>query len=131
MAFVSSNDVGAVVAIIGATGAVGKDLIEALCGGDFPLKGLVLFTSLRSGNELTEVDGRRIRIHPTPDDLVEHPLCFLFEDSIGLLTIFRFVHVDSRYLRPHKGKRIDRCWVIIALNTLPFDVPAIDERKVF
>ena len=74
MAFVSSNDVGAVVAIIGATGAVGKDLIEALCEGDFPLKGLVLFTSLRSGNELTEVDGRRIRIHPTPDDLIEHPL---------------------------------------------------------
>ena len=74
MAFVNDNEPGVAVAIIGATGAVGKDLAEVLVNSDFPLRELILVTSRRSANEVVQVDERKFRLFELPEEPVEDPL---------------------------------------------------------
>ena len=74
MAFVSDKEAGVSVAIVGATGAVGKELAQLLVSSNFPLKEFVLFTSRRSANDFVELGDRRIRLFELPTDLLDDPL---------------------------------------------------------
>jgi aspartate-semialdehyde dehydrogenase len=55
-------------AIVGATGAVGQELLEILAGRGFPLTSLRLFASPRSAGREVTFRGRTIAVEPLPDD---------------------------------------------------------------
>jgi aspartate-semialdehyde dehydrogenase len=55
-------------AIVGATGAVGQELLDLLDARDFPLATLRLFASPRSAGREVEFRGERLRVEPLPDD---------------------------------------------------------------
>jgi aspartate-semialdehyde dehydrogenase len=56
------------VAIVGATGAVGEELLELLESRRFPLTSLRLFASARSVGRSLGFDGREIGVERLPDD---------------------------------------------------------------
>ncbi|MCC0175647.1 aspartate-semialdehyde dehydrogenase [Waterburya agarophytonicola K14] len=60
-----SKDVN--VAILGATGAVGKELLELLAERDFPLKELKLLASPRSAGSKINFQGREITVEAVSD----------------------------------------------------------------
>ena len=55
-------------AIVGATGAVGQELLDLLDARDFPLASLRLFASPRSAGREVEFRGEHLRVEPLPDD---------------------------------------------------------------
>ena len=55
---------GLVVAVIGATGAVGRDLIEAMSRSRLPVGSLRLFASMATTGESIDVDGRSHQVWP-------------------------------------------------------------------
>ena len=61
-----SNQVN--VAILGATGAVGKELLELLAERDFPLKNLKLLASSRSAGKTINFKGRAINVEAVNHD---------------------------------------------------------------
>ena len=65
---------GICVAVIGATGAVGRDLLDALPGSPLEVGEYRLLASATTKDDLVEVDGQSIRVHPLPDDLTTSPL---------------------------------------------------------
>ncbi|MBC7367302.1 MAG: aspartate-semialdehyde dehydrogenase [Undibacterium sp.] len=50
------------VGIVGATGAVGQELLGLLLGRNFPLASLRLFASARSAGKIIECDGRKFTV---------------------------------------------------------------------
>ncbi len=68
---------GVRVGIVGATGAVGHDLLEVLARRSFPLRSLRLFASERSAGTQVEFGGEPIRIETaTPTNLADLDVCF-------------------------------------------------------
>jgi aspartate-semialdehyde dehydrogenase len=55
-------------AIVGATGAVGQELLEILDTRGFPLTALRLFASPRSAGRVIAFRGRSVAVEPLPDD---------------------------------------------------------------
>lgn len=60
-----------VVAIVGATGAVGVDLIQCLAQRQFPLSGLKLLASARSAGRFLEFQGRQIPVEELTENSFE------------------------------------------------------------
>ena len=58
------------VGILGATGAVGQQMLECLQERDFPVAGLRLFASARSAGKTIEFKGEKVVIEEAT------PLCF-------------------------------------------------------
>ena len=56
------------VAIVGATGAVGQELLELLAERSFPLTSLRLFASPRSAGQTRRFAGQSLTVEPLPDD---------------------------------------------------------------
>jgi len=56
------------VAIVGATGAVGQELLALLAERAFPLTSLRLFASARSAGQLRTFAGRELRVEALPED---------------------------------------------------------------
>ena len=60
---------GISVAIVGATGAVGKDLLDALPDAGIPLREVRLIGSRTSSEATMEFGGQSVPVHPIADDL--------------------------------------------------------------
>lgn len=72
---VSGNDFhGLDVAIVGATGVLGKDLIEGLIDSEVAVHNIRLFASASSVGETMDVGGRQKRVHSLPENVIETPL---------------------------------------------------------
>lgn len=56
------------VAILGATGAVGAELLELLASRNFPLQELRLLASPRSAGQVIEFQGEKLTVAPVSDD---------------------------------------------------------------
>jgi len=56
------------VAIVGATGAVGRDLLAVLAAREFPVGRLRLLASPRSAGQQLEFGGETIRVEPLGPD---------------------------------------------------------------
>ena len=56
------------VAIVGATGAVGQELLELLAERSFPLTSLRLFASPRSAGQTRRFAGEALTVEPLPED---------------------------------------------------------------
>ena len=56
------------VAIVGATGAVGQELLELLAERSFPLTSLRLFASQRSAGQTRPFAGAALTVEPLPED---------------------------------------------------------------
>lgn len=65
------------VGIVGATGAVGHDLLEVLATRAFPMRTLRLFASERSAGSVVEFGGERLRVEAaTAPNLAGLDVCF-------------------------------------------------------
>ncbi len=60
------------VAILGATGAVGTELMELLASRDFPLAELKLFASARSAGTTLPFKGETLKVETVDDDSFKH-----------------------------------------------------------
>jgi aspartate-semialdehyde dehydrogenase len=60
-----------VVAVVGATGAVGVEMVECLQRRKFPLKSLRLFASARSAGQRVAFDGASIVIEELREDALD------------------------------------------------------------
>ena len=58
----SAGEEGFVVAVVGATGAVGREMIQMLADRDFPIKRLRLMASARSAGSTIEFGGEEITV---------------------------------------------------------------------
>jgi aspartate-semialdehyde dehydrogenase len=56
------------VAILGATGAVGQELLELLAERNFPLTDLKLLASVRSSGNIIEFKGEKLQVEAVSDD---------------------------------------------------------------
>ena len=65
------------VAVVGATGLVGHEILELLTEREFPISELHLFASERSAGEEVEFSGRSCRVKRLTPDLPEIDLAFL------------------------------------------------------
>ena len=74
-----------VVAIVGATGAVGVELIECLERRKFPMAELRLFASARSAGKKMPFRGQQLSVR----ELTEELRCFLGERRYGVLAFLR------------------------------------------
>ena len=83
-----------VVAIVGATGAVGIELIRCLEGRAFPLKELRLFASARSAGKTLKFRGQALPVHELGDDSFTGVGLALF--SAGAGTSRRFAPLAVR-----------------------------------
>lgn len=74
------------VAVVGATGLVGREIVEVFDQRQFPIGELRLFASQRSAGELIECGGRSVRVDPF-DAAALHGSEFVFAaapDSMGM-----------------------------------------------
>ena len=62
------------VAVLGATGAVGRDLLEALPDSPLNVGDYRLIASRTSTASSIDVDGKSYHVHPLPEDLTTSPL---------------------------------------------------------
>ena len=60
-----------VIAVVGATGAVGVEMIECLRRRQFPLRSLRLFASARSAGQLVDFNGRMLAIEELREDALD------------------------------------------------------------
>lgn len=67
-------DTGLTVAIIGASGAVGRDLVTALERSSLPIGGWRLVASRASKTSSVEIGDQAVKVHPAPPVLAESAL---------------------------------------------------------
>ncbi len=83
---------GLTVAVVGATGAVGQDLLSALSQSPLPITAWRLFASRAMRSGTTEVDGAQLKVHVLPDDPAESPLF----DDVDLVLLAAPAEVNAR-----------------------------------
>ena len=69
-----SEQAGLTVAVVGATGAVGQDLVTALARSSVPVKQWRLLASHTTRTRSIDVDGESIRVHGAPPVFAKSPL---------------------------------------------------------
>jgi aspartate-semialdehyde dehydrogenase len=74
MALVDSKETGVSVAVIGATGALGSDLISVISQSELPVRDLRLMAGTGSAGEFIEADERRFRVHAMPESSLDSAL---------------------------------------------------------
>lgn len=110
--------------IIGATGAVGVELIHCLEQRDFPLSGLRLFASARSAGRVLPFRGQPITVEELTEDALAGLDIALF--SAGGDTSRRFGPVAVR----HGATVIDNSSAFRMRADVPLVVPEVNAREI-
>ncbi|MDD3180635.1 MAG: aspartate-semialdehyde dehydrogenase [Opitutaceae bacterium] len=112
------------VGIVGATGAVGQELIDLLVSRHFPLAELRLFASARSAGKVIEVAGKKITVHEARPDI--------FTDLD--IALFAAGGSTSRALAPEAVKRgclvLDKSSAFRMSPEVPLVVPEINPQTL-
>ncbi|WP_053366218.1 aspartate-semialdehyde dehydrogenase [Bacillus sp. FJAT-27245] len=115
---------GLKVAVVGATGAVGQQIIETLAKRNFPIEKLVLLSSSRSAGKIVTVNGK--------EHVVEEARPESFE---GIdIALFSAGGSVSKELAPEAAKRgaivIDNTSAFRMDQEVPLVVPEVNEEDV-
>lgn len=118
---------GISVAIVGATGAVGQDLIEALPDWGVGLREVRLIASRTNTESHLEVAGERVPVHPIAEDLSVSPLL----ENIDLV----FFATPGEVTRQHAPLVADEGIACIDIGgamagRVPMAVPAVDTEPL-
>lgn len=109
------------VAVVGATGAVGKQMINTLIKQNFPIKKLTLLSSARSAGKKVDVDGQEITIQEAKPESFEGVDIALFSAGGSV----------SKELAPEAVKRgaivVDNTSAFRMDSNTPLVVPEVNE----
>lgn len=83
------------VAVVGATGAVGEQMLEILQQRKFPVKELRLFASKRSAGTMLQFDCKQVKVEELDKKLFEGIDIALFSAGDGVSAQFAPIAVDS------------------------------------
>lgn len=115
---------GLTIAVVGATGAVGQQIIETLMKRDFPYKKLVLLSSARSAGKKVNVGGKELLIEEAKPESFEGIDIALFSAGGSV----------SLALAPEAAKRgavvIDNTSAFRMDQEVPLVVPEVNEEDV-
>ncbi|CEG26847.1 aspartate-semialdehyde dehydrogenase [Bacillus sp. B-jedd] len=118
------NENGLTIAVVGATGAVGQQIIETLTKRDFPYKKLVLLSSARSAGKKVNVGGKEFVIEEAKPESFEGIDIALFSAGGSV----------SLALAPEAAKRgavvIDNTSAFRMDPEVPLVVPEVNEEDV-
>lgn len=118
------NENGLTIAVVGATGAVGQQIIETLMKRNFPYKKLVLLSSARSAGKKVNVGGKELIIEEAKPESFEGIDIALFSAGGSV----------SLALAPEAAKRgavvIDNTSAFRMDQEVPLVVPEVNEEDV-
>ena len=118
------NQNGFHVAVVGATGAVGQQMIQTLLKENFPIKKLSLLSSARSAGKTVEVNGQEITIQEAKPESFEGVDIALFSAGGGV----------SKELAPEAVKRgaivVDNTSAFRMETDIPLVVPEVNETDL-
>lgn len=118
------NQNGFHVAVVGATGAVGQQMIQTLLKENFPIKKLSLLSSARSAGKTVDVNGQEITIQEAKPESFEGVDIALFSAGGGV----------SKELAPEAVKRgaivVDNTSAFRMEKDIPLVVPEVNEADL-
>ena len=118
---------GWTVAVVGATGGVGADLIEALGRSSFPVGAWVLYASRSNTDGGVTVDGERHAVRPMPTALADDPAM----DAVDLV-----VFATPAGVAAQQGPALAEAGIAVLdlsgdlMGEAPLVVPAVDMRPL-
>ncbi|MGG1678688.1 aspartate-semialdehyde dehydrogenase [Neobacillus sp. NRS-1170] len=118
------NQNGFHVAVVGATGAVGQQMIQTLLKENFPIRKLSLLSSARSAGKIVEVNGQEITIQEAKPESFEGVDIALFSAGGSV----------SKELAPEAVKRgaivVDNTSAFRMDTDIPLVVPEVNEADL-
>ncbi|WP_223588477.1 aspartate-semialdehyde dehydrogenase [Neobacillus bataviensis] len=118
------NQNGYHVAVVGATGAVGQQMIQTLLKENFPIRKLSLLSSARSAGKIVEVNGQEIAIQEAKPESFEGVDIALFSAGGSV----------SKELAPEAVKRgaivVDNTSAFRMDTDIPLVVPEVNEADL-
>lgn len=120
-----SQQTGFNVAVVGATGVVGQQMIETLLKENFPIKQLTLLSSARSAGKIVNVNGHEYTVQEAKPESFE-----------GIdLALFSAGGSVSKELAPEAVKRgavvVDNTSAFRMDTDIPLVVPEVNEADLF
>jgi aspartate-semialdehyde dehydrogenase len=119
-----SQQSGFNVAVVGATGAVGQQMIETLVKQNFPIKQLLLLSSARSAGKKVEVNGKEYIVQEAKPESFEGIDIALFSAGGSV----------SKELAPEAVKRgaivVDNTSAFRMDPEIPLVVPEVNEEDL-
>ncbi|MEH7335574.1 aspartate-semialdehyde dehydrogenase [Neobacillus drentensis] len=118
------NQNGYHVAVVGATGAVGQQMIQTLLKENFPIRKLSLLSSARSAGKIVEINGQEIAIQEAKPESFEGVDIALFSAGGSV----------SKELAPEAVKRgaivVDNTSAFRMDTDIPLVVPEVNEADL-
>jgi aspartate-semialdehyde dehydrogenase len=116
---------GYVVAVVGATGAVGREMVKTLEAREFPIKELRLFASARSAGEEIVYFGEALTVEELGEDAPEGIDIALFSAGGGLSKVMapKFAATGAVVIDNSSAWRMD--------PTVPLVVPEVNPQAAF
>lgn len=120
-----SHQNGFHVAVVGATGAVGQQMIQTLMKENFPIRELTLLSSARSAGKKVDINGREYTVQEAKPESFEGVDIALFSAGGSV----------SKELAPEAAKRgavcVDNTSAFRMDTDIPLVVPEVNEKDLF
>ncbi|MCH6266294.1 aspartate-semialdehyde dehydrogenase [Neobacillus citreus] len=120
-----SHQNGFHVAVVGATGAVGQQMIQTLMKENFPIRELTLLSSARSAGKKVDINGREYTVQEAKPESFEGVNIALFSAGGSV----------SKELAPEAAKRgaicVDNTSAFRMDTDIPLVVPEVNEKDLF
>lgn len=120
-----SHQNGFHVAVVGATGAVGQQMIQTLVKENFPIRELTLLSSARSAGKKVDINGREYTVQEAKPESFEGVDIALFSAGGSV----------SKELAPEAAKRgavcVDNTSAFRMDADIPLVVPEVNEKDLF
>lgn len=120
-----SHQNGFHIAVVGATGAVGQQMIQTLMKENFPIRELTLLSSARSAGKKVDINGREYTVQEAKPESFEGVDIALFSAGGNV----------SKELAPEAAKRgavcVDNTSAFRMDTDIPLVVPEVNEKDLF
>lgn len=114
------------IAVVGATGMVGQNVLKVLSQRNFPIKKLYCFASEKNAGKTLDYKGQTITIEALKEDVFNHPIDIVFFAAGGA--------ISEKYapLAASKGMiAIDNSSVFRMEKEVPLVVPEVNSQAIF
>ena len=98
------------LAVVGATGMVGRTFLKVLKERNFPINNLYLMASKRSAGTTLEYDGKEYVVEELTEHSFDKPIDIaLFSSGVSTSEKFAPIAASSSLIIPPSGDRIPKC----------------------